>query len=438
MNYYGFNDGSLGPEFVVWEEKLRDGRDKGVESKASRILRFLERNKDRAFYSSDIVKALGVKPCDVMPNVRRFERKGLVFVRGYQSHDKRSPFRRGYVITWIDQSKPREEAVKEAFERTSKVLFEGSTSNAVLERVRMIRDQLLVAKDLLSTDYFQDVLRCSRDQVKRALKRAMQLYPDIKVVNIFDRYSYYYLESMSEEDFKACLELKKNYIRKAKGRDNRLGHNWEAVVEWFIDRFTVGAKFWTQSHRSKMDPRRITLHLLKPVGDRKQNAEVDRVWEVTPGLFSPTVTYVLECKWSVVTRRTLDEFIEVLKWSTDFGVDTEGGRALKNGIIPVFGAGAFNPREKIVVNGKTITLAQYASQRNIQLLKPGDFNQKLREYGVLKDVTVQKICRACRDEKEVREVLDKIWKNPDKAVAILNQVVNRNKDIFSFEKMLEK
>ena len=34
---------------------------------------------------------------------------------------------------------------------------------------------------------------------------------------------------------KAALEMKRNFIRVAKGRDNRIGHNWEAVAEWFID-----------------------------------------------------------------------------------------------------------------------------------------------------------------------------------------------------------
>ena len=92
-----------------------------------------------------------------------------------------------------------------------------------------------------------------------------------------------------------------------------------------------------------MDKRRITLHLLRPVGDRKQAAEVDRVWKVTPGLFSPTVTYVLECKWGLVNKKTLDDFLEVLKWSTDFGVDTENGRDLKKSVVPVFAAG-FLPR----------------------------------------------------------------------------------------------
>ena len=438
VNFYGFNDGKLSYEFVEYEEKVMDGRDKCIESKASKILSFLKMNRDKAFYSTDIVEALDVKSCDVMPNVRRFERKGLAFVRGYQMHSKRSPFRKGYVITWIDQDLPREQAVKDAFERTNSIIVEESSSNVVLERVRMIRDQLIVANDLLSMDYFQNVLNCSRDQVRRALKRALQLYSDIKVVKVFNRYAYYYLESMDKKDFEVCLELKRNYIRKVKGRDNRIGHNWEACAEWFIDKFTEGAEFVKQNHRNKMDKRRITLHLLKPVGDRKQSAEVDRVWKVTPGLFSPTVTYVLECKWSIVTRKIIDDFLEVLKWSTDFGVDTDNGREVKKGVVPVFGAGAYNPKEKVIVNGQRITLAQYAARMNIKLLRPADFNAKLRERGVEKRVTVQKICRACKDEKDVRAVLDMIWNDPSKGQKVLIENIMTNQNVFEFEKTLTK
>ena len=105
-----------------------------------------------------------------------------------------------------------------------------------------------------------------------------------------------------------------------------------------------------------------------------------------------------------VTKRTLDDFIEVLKWSTDFGTDTEYSREVKKGVIPVFGAGAFNPKENIVINRKTATRAQYASQMNIELLKPSDFNGKLREQGVDKKVTLQKICSVCRREASQRSV----------------------------------
>ena len=109
-----------------------------------------------------------------MLNTRRFERKGLVHVRGYQMHDKYSPFRNGYVLTWNKQNKPKESAVREAVERTNSIIVEKTTANIVLERVRVIRDQLVVANDLLSKYYLQSILKCTRDQVRRSLKRAMQ------------------------------------------------------------------------------------------------------------------------------------------------------------------------------------------------------------------------------------------------------------------------
>jgi len=64
------------------------------------------------------------------------------------------------------------------------------------------------------------------------------------------------------------------------------------------------------------------LHLIKSVGGRRRAAEVDRVWEVPPSIFAPPITYVLSCKWGVVTKHHIDDFLEVLRWSKEFGVDT--------------------------------------------------------------------------------------------------------------------
>jgi len=70
-------------------------------------------------------------------------------------------------------------------------------------------------------------------------------------------------------------------------------------------------------------------------------------------------------------------------------------------------------------------------------LKTSDFNQKLRERGCIK-VTVQKICRYARDEKEVRAILEAIWQNPEEDEEILAEVIRRNKEIYEFERMLER
>lgn len=270
------------------------------------------------------------------------------------------------------------------------------------------------------------------------MSRALQLYPDIREVKLFNNYRYYHHVSMAEEDIKAAIIMKENYIRMTKGRDNRIGHNWEAVAEWFIDEFTTGAKFWTQNHRiGGMDPRRVTIHLLKGVGGRRTNAEVDRVWEVTPGVFAPPITYVLSCKWGLVRKRDVDDFFDVLRWSKEFGVDTPDGRQVKQGVLGVFAASAFNPYENVRLKDEsTISLASYTARMNIQLLKGADFNEKLQEKGCNKKVTVQKICKIGRNEEEVRQILDAIWKNPEKSEEILVEALQRNKEVYEFEKML--
>ena len=87
---------------------------------------------------------------------------------------------------------------------------------------------------------------------------------------------------------------------------------------------------------------------------------------------------------------------------------------------------------------KVISLATYAARMNIQLLKASDFNEKLRDRGCHKRITVQKICRISRDEKEVRGILEKILENPDKSEEILVKVADKNKDVYEFERMLKE
>ncbi|MFQ6077456.1 MAG: hypothetical protein ACE5Z5_15230, partial [Candidatus Bathyarchaeia archaeon] len=289
-----------GRRYVSYSKEHLDPRGGGKTSKAQRVLDFLRENRDEAFFSRDIVEALkeyGVKPRDVMSNVRRFERQSHIYVRGYKTDERQTPFKKGYLITWLEGDKPREEAMDEAIERTERALEGQASSSPLMERVHRIRDVILEhskLRKLVSHTYLENKLDCTPYQADHAVGRALQLYPDLKETKIFDNFRYYYHTSLEEEDLQAAVTMKENYIRMTKGRDNRIGHNWEAVAEWFIDRFTTGARFWTQDHRAKgMDSKRITLHLLKGVGGRRNAAEVDRVWEVTPGVFAPPVTYVL-------------------------------------------------------------------------------------------------------------------------------------------------
>ncbi len=114
--------------------------------------------------SPSSLKDRGVKPADVMANIRRYERKGLVYVRGYRGHDYRSPFREGYLITWIDQEKNRDQALSEAVDRTNDALPHRETTNPVIERVHRARDIILEAtklRDLVSFNYLHNMLKCS-------------------------------------------------------------------------------------------------------------------------------------------------------------------------------------------------------------------------------------------------------------------------------------
>jgi len=435
-----------GYRFVGYDKKYLDDRGGGEVSKAQRILGLLQENKDKAFYSKDVAETLkeyGIKARDIMSNVRRFEKKGLIYVRGYKTDSRQTPFKKGYLITWIDQEKPRREAIKEAIDRTDAVLKGRLAGSPLMERVHRIRDLVIEhtqLRKLASFSYLENDLNCGHYKVEHALKRTLQLYPDLKEVKLFNIYRYYYHTSLAEEDLKAALEMKKNYLRIAKGRDNRIGHNWEAAAEWFIDEFTTGAKFWAQNHRGGgMDSRRITLHLIKGVGGRRNTAEVDRVWEVTPGIFAPPITYVLSCKWGLVTKKHVDDFLDVLTWSKEFGVDTPESRDLKQGVVGVFSASAFNPKENVQFkDGSTISLAQYTARRRLQLLTASAFNEKLREKGCPKSVTVQKICKRARDEEEVRETLDNIWKQPEKGEEIIKDLSEKNEEVYQFEKMLEE
>jgi len=389
------------------------------------------------------LKDEGVKVSDIMSNVRRFEKRGVVYVRGYKTEERQTPFKEGYLITWLDEKLPREQAIEEAIQRTNKVLEDRSSASPSIERIHRFRDIVIEhskLRRLVGFPYIQNKLGCTEYETKHAVKRALQLYKDLKEIKIFNNYKYYHHNSLLEEDLQAAIKMKESYIRITKGRENRIGHNWEAAAEWFIDRFTTGAHFWTQNHRTRaMDSRRITIHLIRGVGGRIRAAEVDRVWDVTPGVFAPPITYVLSCKWGLVRKNAVDDFLEVLRWSKEFGVNTPEGRQVKQGVVGVFAGSAFNPRENVrLKDGNSISLASYAARMNIQLLKAADFNSKLRERGCAKSVTVQKICRIARNENEIHEMLDAVWENSGRSEEIFARVVEKNKELYEFERMLQE
>ena len=449
--HYLFRAGSLssvvdGVRFVSFEDcERRDRWGSGGESKARAIRAFLKENEGKAFYAVEVCEALagkGVKQPDVMASVRLLERKGLVYVRGYQVGDRQTPFEKGYLLTWINEEGPRVEALRGAVDRTTAASEGSPSTHPIIHRVHLIRDMVIAAthlRELMSYEQLVEKLGCSEYEAEGAVHRALQLYPDLREERIFGLHRYYYHASMPGEDLKAALEMKRNYVRSTKGRQNRIGHNWEAAVEWFVDTFRRGAEFQSQEHRIRgMDPRRITLHLIRPVGDRRRNAEVDRVWTVTPGIFAQPITYVLECKWGLVGKRDLDDFLEVLRWSVEFGVDTSNGRAVKNGILGVFAGSAFDPKATIHLREEALSLPTYAGRLNLQLIHPSDLNKQLHERVGDTELTVQRICRITRDENEVRSTLTDIWANPKQAQKLLTQLAERNQGFYELEKTMEE
>jgi hypothetical protein len=87
------------------------------ENKSQLILAFLRENADRAFYTTQIVEKLkdkGVTIRDMACNLRRYEKKGLIYFRGYRSAEHETPFVAGYIVTYIDSTKERSIAVSEA------------------------------------------------------------------------------------------------------------------------------------------------------------------------------------------------------------------------------------------------------------------------------------------------------------------------------------
>ena len=130
-----------------------------LRSKAKMVLEYLKGHADRAFFSKEIADSLkesGVRISDVMSNARRYERQGLVYVRGYRTHDRQTPFQEGYLLAWINTSLPREDAISEVVQRTDRALEGRAATSPTIERVYRIRDMIFAAtktREILAQSY---------------------------------------------------------------------------------------------------------------------------------------------------------------------------------------------------------------------------------------------------------------------------------------------
>ena len=444
-----------GQKFVGYSKEFLDARGGGAAqnnggsarlSKARMIMGYIA-SAGRPLFAAEISNALkekGVKPYDVSNTFRRYEKKGRLYVRGYHTDGGNRPFAQGFLVSLIDHEKEdRELALDGAIEACNKRVDEAMEALPFVQKIKRFRDivhESMRLGELVSLSFVRDELHCTQDQAEHVVKRGMQLHStEIKEIPVFGR-RYFYHSKMDPKDFAAALKMKQDYVRKSERRVNRVGHNFEACAEWMVEKFSPpGTKFMTQNHRLKMDPKRITIHLVRPVRGRRNNAELDRVWTVKTNSLTRPITYILECKSKMVTKDDLDSFLDVLKASQDFGCDTESGRQIKQGIVPVFAAQTFNPKQLVQIpnDGSSISLAAYCARLNIEILKASDFNKRLVEKGVDKFVSIQKICRAARNEDQVRSMLDAVWEMPAGARSVLSEAMQQNSDVFAREKEME-
>lgn len=150
---------------------------------------------------------------------------------------------------------------------------------------------------------------------------------------------------------------------------------------------------------------------------------------------SPTI-YVCEAKWSIITKKTLDDFFEVFRLSKEFCADSDTTRVIKSGVLPIFAVSAFSD-STFKLNDKTISMAAYAAHLNIEIWTQARFNGMLRDYGVSEFVTVRKICRAAANEYEVFAMHDIIWKETATAETIHEQYVLKNSELLEIEKEMD-
>jgi len=88
----------------------------------------------------------------------------MVYVRGYRYHDCETPFREGYMITWVDQELPREEALETAIEATNSALESKEATNPLMQQVHMIKDIVFEATklhDIVDQPFIQNKLGCA-------------------------------------------------------------------------------------------------------------------------------------------------------------------------------------------------------------------------------------------------------------------------------------
>jgi DNA-binding transcriptional ArsR family regulator len=445
----GEKDCIIGGEKYVGYKK-RDGK-----SLSQHIMDYVREHLcDKAAFTTqvrkDLEESLGVKVLQsTLMSVLSNHRHREVYLRGYQGAERMTPFEQGFAVTWLDSNLPREQSLAEAKERTDKFLQDKQTTSPLFQRVHSIFDivtDVSLKRDIASQIFIMSELSCSRHQLELALKKTLELYPSIKRVSIFGDergeygYPHYYNEKvLSQEDLQAAFKAKEQYLMKVKSSDERKGHALEGVVWWSLERFRR-ARFLPQRHRTEgMHPYRHTLHLIKPVRRRKKSAEIDGVWESREQAElckDAEVTNLLEVKFSLIRRDDVEDFVDIARFSAEFGADAKHGRVIRNGVVLWMAGAAIDNKASILVANEYLTIASYASRLGIKFIPISQINEQLQHHGWEK-ATVKAICKVAKDAHEAMEMLDQIWAHPKEAKAIITKYTEQNRSILEQERMLE-
>jgi len=445
----GEKDATIGGEKYIAYKK-REGK-----SLSQHIIEYVTTHlRDKAAFTTqvrkDLEESLGVRVLQttvmcVLSNHRHRE----VYIRGYQGAERMTPFEQGYAVTWLDSNLPREQGLAEAKERTDKFLQDKQTTSPLFQRVHNIFDivtDVSLKRDIASQIFIISEVGCSRHQLELALKKTLEFYPSIKRVSIFGDeqgnygYPHYYNEKiLSHDDLEAAVKAKQQYLMKVKTSDERKGHALEGVVWWSLEKFRR-ARFLPQKHRTEgMHPYRHTIHLMKPVRRRKKSAEIDGVWESSePSLLcnNMEVTNLLEVKFNLVRRDDIEDFLDIARFSKEFGADDRHGRVIRNGVVLWMAGAAIDNKASILVGNDYLTVASFASRLGIKFIPVSQINEQLQRRGWEK-ASVKAICRVAKDAHEAMEALDQIWAHPKEAKGIISKYTEQNKSILEQERMLE-
>jgi hypothetical protein len=105
---------------------------------------------------------------------------------------------------------------------------------------------------------------------------------------------------------------------------------------------------------------------------RKKSAEIDGVWESREAALlcnNEEVTNLLEVKFNLVRRDDVEDFLDIARFSKEFGADDRHGRVIRNGVVLWMAGAAIDNKASILVGNDYLTVASFASRLGIKFIR---------------------------------------------------------------------